>query len=241
MRPSGAIQMAAYKAAGGGGGPVGVVQNTGRKGDQTGANLFGFSFTPATPFTSGNYVIVPISVFTDQGSSSSLGAATVTINGTTASLSAVRYNDSFILGIFYGIAGAGSAGVDIEFNHANLPYNSGIFINSGAIECDDITAYDSSASDQVGPLTNNDPKITTNTLAQSAVRIISLVGTGNSQTVNITKAAADTIIWQDNDGNSSCPATCAYRNGDGTTSGQLIDWAADISTTWSMLSAVFKK
>lgn len=209
---------------------VGVIQNTGIHKAMPGGSSF--TFTPATAFTSGNMVVVSFGCYNPSSLNIS-STITVSINGVAATFAKSTTKDSFSSAIFYGLAGSGSAGVTID-SHGAL---GDMYIAAGAIECDDLDSLDVTATANG---TGTNVSVTTAALASADTRIVTAGTGGNSTNINLTIGAADTLIYQDKDGNNEVPSTSAYRDADGD-GAQTITWTAASSMQWGMSVAAFTK
>ena len=215
----------------------GVVQNTGTRKflPVTGTA----TLTPDTPFAEGNTVVVALGVY--NAANVNLGSAcNVTINGGTAACAIAGNNDGWGEAIFYGVAGSGSAGIEITFSPA--PSGGGEnYIVAGAIECNDLA---SSPLDQVATNvgTGTPSTVTTPTTTQARERIVAVVTTANNLVVPVTVDGSDTLIYQDIDGANEVPSTCAYRDVE-STGAQTVTWAngGNGSNSWRMIAATFKR
>jgi PKD repeat protein len=208
---------------------VGVIQNTGIHKAMPGGGSF--TFTPATPFTEGNGVVVVFGCY-GLNATEIQTYFTVSINGVAAEFVKASNRDNECCAIFYGVAGSGSAGITIDSHGAS----GSLYINAGAIECDDIDSVDVTATANGSSASIS---ATTGALASSNARVVAVSTGGNNTTVGVTLDAADTLIYKNTDGNSEVPSTAAYRAASGA-GAQTVTWAAASSMQWSMSVAAFK-
>lgn len=218
-----------------GGGSVGVVQNTGiRKFLPVTGKA---TITPAAPFAAGNTVIVSLGVYNPASVNLST-ACNVQINGVSATCAVAGNNDGWGHAIFYGVAGSGSAGIEITFS-SSPSGGSENYIVAGAIECDDLGDLDQTATNAG---TGNVCTITTPSTTEANERIVAAVTTANNLIISVTIDGSDTLIYQDTDGANEVPNTCAYRDVE-SAGAQTVTWGngGNSSNSWRMVAATFKK
>ncbi len=206
---------------------VGVVQTSLNQKSTGVAGASSVTYTPATPFTAGNKVIVCINKDTSPIVSG------VTINGVAATKMISIANGVCAADIWVGTAGSGSAGWTITFASSAT-----LYVTSSAVERDDLAA---SPLDKTVTATGSSvsPSATTAATTQAKETIIAVMCGQNNTNSAISYPSGYTGLHTEPNGNAQAPGAAAYKDV-AATGTQTATFTYAASHTWGCAIATLK-